>query len=267
MIRVGITGATGRMGRMLIQATLASTDCSLVAAFVPNGDTAIGKDAGAFLGQETGVLMTDDLSAIAQLDVLIDFTRPEGTLLYLTECQKHGVAIVIGTTGFDDAGRTAIQTAAQTIPVVFAPNMSVGVNVAMRLMQLAGKLLAKYDCEIVEMHHKHKVDAPSGTALAMGRAVAAGRGVCFEDVAVLSREGYTGERKEGSIGFATLRGGDVVGDHTVIFAGPGERIELSHKSASREGYAQGSLMAARFLTEKKQAGLYDMNDVLNLPTF
>ena len=207
------------------------------------------------------MLLTDNAEELAKADVLIDFTRPQATLAYLPVCTRHHVGVVIGTTGFDTAGKDAIAAAALEVPVVFAPNMSVGVNTVFKLLEMAGAMLAKYDCEIVEMHHKHKVDAPSGTALEMGRRVAQGRGVDFDSVAVLSREGYTGERVDGTIGFATLRGGDVVGDHTVIFAGPGERIEISHKSGSRAGYAQGAVTAAHFL-EGKQNGLFSMSDVL-----
>ncbi len=263
MIKVAISGASGRMGKMLIEAVLEAEDMTLAAALCPAGDAHIGEDAGAFAGRTTGVAVTSDIEAIAAADVLIDFTRPAGTLAYLKFCAEHSIGMVIGTTGFDAAGTAAIEEASRSIPVVFAPNMSVGVNAAFKLVEVAARLLAGYDCEIVEMHHKHKVDAPSGTALEMGRRVAQARGVKFEDVALLSREGHTGERKPGTIGFAALRGGDVVGDHTVIFASTGERIEISHKSGSRAGYAQGSLEAARFIL-KKNNGLFSMSDVLGL---
>ena len=197
--------------------------------------TEIGTDAGAAIGKTTGILISDDVQDLAKADVLIDFTRPQATLAYLPFCVAHNIGVVIGTTGFDAQSKEKIVEAARSVPVVFAPNMSVGVNSVLKLLEIAGALLSQYDCEIVEMHHKHKVDAPSGTALEMGRRVAQGRGVDFDSVAVLSREGHTGERPDGAIGFAALRGGDVVGDHTVIFAGPGERIEISHKSGSRAG--------------------------------
>lgn len=263
MIKIAVSGATGRMGRMIIEAVLAAEDAQLFAAITAPGAESIGQDAAAFLGKSTGVVITDDLSSIVGADVLIDFTRPEATLSYLPFCAEHGIGMVIGTTGFDAQGRACIEESAQKIPVVFAPNMSVAVNAAFCLIEKAAALLKDYDCEIVEMHHKHKVDAPSGTALEMGRRVAKAREQRFEDVAVLSREGYTGERKPGTIGFAALRGGDVVGDHTVIFAGVGERIEITHKSGSRASYAQGAVTAARFILKRKN-GLFSMADVLGL---
>jgi 4-hydroxy-tetrahydrodipicolinate reductase len=196
--------------------------------------------------------------------VLIDFTRPEGTLRHLHECAARGVRMVIGTTGFDEAGRREIEAAAARIGIVFAPNMSVGVNVTFRLLEVAAMLLRDgYDIEVIETHHRHKVDAPSGTALKMGEVIAEALGRDLKDCAVYAREGVTGERDPSSIGFATIRGGDIVGDHTVLFAGTGERIEITHKSSSRSTYAQGSLRAARFLAEQK-AGLFDMFDVLGL---
>jgi 4-hydroxy-tetrahydrodipicolinate reductase len=196
--------------------------------------------------------------------VLIDFTRPDATLKHLALCADLGVKLVIGTTGFDAAGKQAIAAAADRTAIVFAPNMSIGVNATFKLLQVAAQILdAGYDVEIFEAHHRHKVDAPSGTALRMGEVVAAARGQRFADVAVLSREGLTGERKRGTIGFATLRGGDIVGDHTVMFAGHGERIEITHRSNSRANYAAGSLRAARFLAQHG-SGLFDMQDVLGL---
>lgn len=263
MIKVAISGATGRMGRMLLEAVSLSQDFELVCALTRADSPELGTDAFHFLGKTSGVKITSDINELSKADVLIDFTRPEATLTYMPYCARHGVGLVIGTTGFDDSGKEAIEKTSESVPVVFAPNMSVGVNTAMSLIAKAAQLLSDYDCEIVEMHHCHKVDAPSGTALEMGKRVAQARGVVFEDVALLSRQGHTGERIKGTIGFATLRGGDVVGDHTVIFAGPGERIEISHKSASRVGYAQGALTAARFIL-KKNNGLYTMTDVLGL---
>lgn len=262
-MRIAIAGATGRMGQMLIEATLAAPDLQLAAALDRADSPALGRDAGEFMGRATGVAITADLSALSAAEVLIDFTRPEATLAHLQACSARGVKMVIGTTGFDAAGRAAIAAAAKDVAIVFAPNMSVGVNAAFKLLEQAARILAGYDVEVLEMHHRHKVDAPSGTALKMGEVIAAAQGVKLEDVAVWERHGHTGERKPGSIGFATLRGGDVVGDHTVIFAAPGERIEISHKSSSRLGYAMGSLRAARFLAGRER-GLYDMADVLGL---
>lgn len=260
-MKIAVSGATGRMGKLIIDAVLASNDLELVAALTAPDAAEIGADVGAPLGKTTGILISADVNELAKADVLIDFTRPLATLAYLPVCAEYRVGVVIGTTGFDSQGKSLIAKTAETVPVVFAPNMSVGVNTVFKLLEIAGAMLSEYDCEIVEMHHKHKVDAPSGTALEMGRRVAQGRGVDFDSVAVLSREGHTGERKQGAIGFAALRGGDVVGDHTVVFAGPGERIEISHKSGSRAGYAQGAVAAARFLIGKEK-GLFSMSDVL-----
>ena len=235
-----IAGASGRMGRMLIEAVLASPGDALVGALDQAGSPAIGQDATAFLGHSSGVVITAEPdAALAGADVLIDFTRPAGTLAHLAACRVHGTRVVIGTTGFDDAGKAAIAEAARTLPIVFAANMSVGVNVTIKLLQMAAAALAgDYDVEILEAHHKHKVDAPSGTALAMGEAIASAQGKTLKDCAVFAREGHTGERAPGSIGFATLRGGDIVGDHTAMFIGSGERIEITHRSNSRQGYAQ-----------------------------
>lgn len=253
------------MGHMLIEAVSASPDFVLAGALDRAGSPALGHDAAAFLGLSSGVAITDDLAAgLAQADVLIDFTRPEGTLAHLAACRERGVQLVIGTTGFDDAGRRAIEDAARDVAIVMAPNMSVGVNVVMRLLEQAAKALAHgYDIEIVEAHHRHKVDAPSGTALAMGETIAAALGRDLKQCAVYGREGVTGERDPSTIGFATVRGGDIVGDHTVLFAGIGERIEITHKSSSRATYAQGSLRAARFLAGRT-SGLYGMDDVLGM---
>ncbi|MCX8004508.1 MAG: 4-hydroxy-tetrahydrodipicolinate reductase, partial [Burkholderiaceae bacterium] len=227
------------------------------------GSPDLGRDCAEFLGRKTGVAISDDPARVRDAQVLIDFTRPQATLAHLPVCVRHGVALVIGTTGFDAGGREAIAAAARAVPVVFAPNMSVGVNAALKLVALAARILQDYDVEIVEAHHRHKVDAPSGTALALGEAVAAARGVRLPAVAVHARHGHTGERIDGSIGFAVVRGGDIVGDHTVLFAGPGERIEITHRAASRSNYALGALRAARFLAGRAP-GLYDMQDVLGL---
>ena len=253
------------MGRMLIEAVLASPDCCLVAALEMTGGAALGQDAGAFAGRATGVTISGDTRAgLAGADVLIDFTRPEGSLKHLALCAELGVRAVIGTTGFTPGQKAEIAAAAQRVAVVFAPNMSVGVNVMLRLLEQAARALGgDYDVEVIEAHHKHKVDAPSGTALAMGEAVAHARGVDLATQGVFTRHGHTGERAGGSIGFATVRGGDIVGEHTVLFAGTGERIEISHKSSSRANYAEGSLRAARFLASRSP-GLYGMDDVLGL---
>ncbi len=262
---IAIAGASGRMGQMLIEAVRAADDCRLGGALDMAGSPALGQDAGAFSGQSTGVAITSDLQqGLKGCNVLIDFTRPEGTLAHLHVCRALGVSAVIGTTGFSDAQKAEIAEAAKDIAIVMAPNMSVGVNVTLKLLEMAAKALSTgYDIEIVEAHHRHKVDAPSGTALKMGEVIADALGRDLKECAVYERYGVTGERDPSSIGFATIRGGDIVGDHTVLFAGTGERIEISHKSSSRATYAQGSLRAARFLAGRT-AGLYDMFDVLNL---
>lgn len=264
-MKIAIAGANGRMGHMLIEAVLNAEDAELVGALDIPGSSAIGKDAGMFLGQQTGVQVESNKEkAFADADYVIDFTRPAGTLEHLAWCVEHNVKMVIGTTGFDDAGKQAIAEAAKTVPVVFAPNMSVGVNVTMKLLAVAAKHFAKgYDIEIIEAHHRHKMDAPSGTALRMGEVIAEAVGRDLKECGVFTRQGITGERNPSSIGFSTIRGGDIVGDHTVLFAGTGERIEISHKSASRASYAQGSLIGCRFLASKT-VGLYDMQDVLGL---
>ena len=264
-LNIAVAGASGRMGRMLVEAVLGSGDCSLTGALDVPGSPALGTDAGAFLGRPTGVAVTADLQrGLAGADVLIDFTRPEGTLAHLAACRTLGVAMVIGTTGFTPAQKAEIGAAAATLPIVWAPNMSVGVNVMLRLLDQAARALAQgYDIEVIEAHHRHKVDAPSGTALAMGETLARALGRDLKDCAVYAREGVTGERDPSSIGFATIRGGDIVGDHTVLFAGTGERIEITHRSSSRANYAAGSLRAARFL-QGRPPGLYGMDDVLGL---
>jgi 4-hydroxy-tetrahydrodipicolinate reductase len=253
------------MGQMLIEALLASGDCRLSGALDQAGSPAIGQDAGTFLGKSTGVVVTAELRAgLAGADVLIDFTRPEGTLAHLAVCRELGVRAVIGTTGFTPAQQGAIADHARHTATVFAANMSVGVNVMLKLLAQATQALGTgYDIEVVEAHHRHKVDAPSGTALAMGEAVARARGVDLAGQGVFARHGHTGERVPGSIGFATVRGGDIVGEHTVLFCGTGERIEIAHKSSSRSNYADGSLRAARFLAGRAP-GLYGMDDVLGL---
>lgn len=263
-MRIAIAGADGRMGRMLIEAVLNSTDLTLAAALDHSGSKAIGQDAGAFLGKDTSIKVTDDLNALAQADCLIDFTRPEGTMAHLDACMQHGTRLVIGTTGFSEAEKQQILAAGREIAIVFAPNMSVGVNATLKLIEMAAALLNQgYDAEVFEAHHRNKVDAPSGTALAMGEAIAKTWGESLNDVADWARHGHTGARQDGRIGFSVVRGGDIVGDHTVFFCGEGERIEISHRSSSRAGYANGSLRAARFLGDKS-TGLYNMQDVLGL---
>ena len=263
--RVAVAGASGRMGRMLIEAVRASGDCVLAGALDVPSSPAIGSDATAFLGVASGVPITADLrQGLQNAEVLIDFTRPEGTLAHLAICRELGVQAVIGTTGFTDAQKAEIAAHAQRTAIVMAPNMSVGVNVTLKLLEMAAKALSTgYDIEIIEAHHRHKVDAPSGTALKMGEVIAGALGRDLKDCAIYAREGVTGERDPSSIGFATIRGGDIVGDHTVLFAGTGERIEITHKSSSRATYAQGSLRAVRFLRGKAH-GMFDMFDVLGL---
>ncbi|VTU40943.1 4-hydroxy-tetrahydrodipicolinate reductase [Variovorax sp. PBS-H4] len=263
--RIAIAGASGRMGHMLIEAVREAQDCRLAGALDVAGSPAIGGDAAAFLGFTSGVPIVSDLrTGLQDAQVLIDFTRPEGTLAHLGVCRELGVQAVIGTTGFSEAQKAEIAAAAKDIAIVMAPNMSVGVNVTFKLLEMAAKALSTgYDIEIIEAHHRHKVDAPSGTALKMGEVIAGALGRDLKDCAVYAREGVTGERDPSSIGFATIRGGDIVGDHTVLFAGTGERIEITHKSASRATYAQGSLRAVRFLADRKN-GLFDMFDVLGL---
>jgi len=264
-IRYAIAGSSGRMGRTLIEAVLQDEGASLAAALEHASSPFIGRDAGELVGARCGVTITADLdAALVAADCLIDFTRPEGTLLHLAACRRHKVSLVIGTTGFSAQGKAAIEEAGKEIPVVFAPNMAVGVNAVFRLLDVAAHILSEgYDVEVIEAHHRHKVDAPSGTALRMGEVVAAALGRDLSECAVYGREGHTGERPATQIGFSTIRGGDIVGDHTVLFAGAGERIEITHKSASRMPYAQGALRAGRFMSDR-QHGLFDMQDVLGL---
>lgn len=265
MLNIVIAGSSGRMGHALIEATLDDPELKLHAALDRDGSPQLGRDAGELFGAACGIKVTDDLSgALHGAHVMVDFTRPEASLVYLETCRKSGVGLVIGTTGFSPAQKEAIADAAREIPIVFAPNMSVGVNLLIDLVQAAAKVLSDgYDIEVIEAHHRHKVDAPSGTALRLGEAAAAALGRNLAECAVYGREGVTGERDPSTIGFATVRGGDVVGDHTVLFAGIGERVELTHKASSRATFALGALRAAKFL-EGKQSGLFDMRDVLSL---
>jgi 4-hydroxy-tetrahydrodipicolinate reductase len=268
-VRVAIAGAGGRMGQALIEAAQSSPDLVLAAALDVPGSPGIGRDAGERIGRSTGITIGSDVdAALSASDVLIDFTRPDGTLAHAAACARRGVAMVVGTTGLSPAQKAELGAVAKSVPIVFAPNMSVGVNVLLKLTELASAALGPaFDVEVVEMHHKHKVDAPSGTALALGEAAARGAKAVLKDVAVYAREGHTGERKPGTIGFATLRGGDVVGEHTVIFAGHGERVEVSHRATSRQTFAGGALRAAAFVAKCRaegRAGLFDMADVLGL---
>lgn len=263
-MKLAIAGASGKMGRMLIETVLKQSDVTLAVALDHDSSAALGQDAGATLGVSTGVQITSNLDALENADCLIDFTRPEGTLKHIEACVRHGVKMVIGTTGFDSAGKTTIDKASQSIGIVFAPNMSVGVNATLKLLEVAAKILnSGYDVEIFEAHHRHKVDAPSGTALKMGEVIATAWDESLDDIATWARHGHTGAREDGKIGFSVVRGGDIVGDHTAYFCGVGERIEITHRSSSRATYAEGSMRAARFLGGKDK-GLFDMQAVLGL---
>lgn len=265
-VRVAIVGADGRMGRQLIDVVQHTEGLVLGAALVQTGSSLVGSDAGelAAIGQ-IGIRVSDSLSAVVdQFDILIDFTRPEGTLTHLAFCLEHHKGMIIGTTGFDQQGKDIIQVAARKIGIVFAANFSVGVNLLFKLLEQAAKVMGDYsDIEIIEAHHRHKVDAPSGTALAMGEVIASALGRDLKECAVYAREGYTGERDRHAIGFATIRGGDIIGEHTAMFADIGERIEISHKASSRMTFANGAVKAALWLNNQP-AGLYSMRDVLNL---
>lgn len=264
-LRIAVAGASGRMGRTLIDAVLRDPELELAAALEIKGNPHLGKDAGELAGSPCGVKITDDVATgLAGCDVLVDFTRPEGTMSHLAACRQLGVRLVIGTTGFGDAQKKDIAAAARDIAIALSPNFSVGVNVAFRLLEVASRALGGgYDVEIVEAHHRHKVDAPSGTALRMGEVVAQALGRDLKRCAIYGREGVTGERKNETIGFATVRGGDLVGEHTVMFIGGGERLEVTHRASSRANFANGALRAARFLASRP-SGLYDMADVLGL---
>ncbi len=265
-LRLAVVGAGGRMGRQLIQAINQQQGVVLGAAFERTNSSLIGTDAGELAGVgHIGITVTDNLLAqVGQFDILIDFTRPEGTLSHLAFCVEHHKGMIIGTTGFDEEGKKAINSAAQSIPIVFAANFSVGVNLVLKLLEKAAKVMGSYsDIEIVEAHHRHKVDAPSGTALAMGESIAETLGRDLKDCAVYQRVGHTGERDPRSIGFATIRAGDIVGEHTAIFADIGERVEISHKASSRMTFANGAVKSAIWLSERK-SGLYNMKDVLSL---
>ncbi len=263
--KIAIAGSAGRMGRTLLEAVTQASDMQIAAALERVGSPYLNKDAGELIGAHCGTpIVSDFSSALESCQQLIDFTRPEGTLAHLSACQKAGVKMVIGTTGFSVEEKAQLKAAAKDIAIVFAPNMSVGVNVTFKLLEIAAKVLNEgYDIEIIEAHHRHKVDAPSGTALRMGEVIAETLGRDLSKVAVYGREGVTGERNPETIGFATIRAGDIVGDHTALFAGIGERVEITHKASSRMTFAMGALRAVRFLTDKPN-GLFDMQDVLGL---
>ena len=266
MINVGITGASGRMGRALIEAVTATEGMSVIAAMERPGSSVIAADAGEVAGVgKLNVPIVDDLRAVvADIDVLIDFTRPSVTLANLEICHQAGKRMVIGTTGFTDDEKQRITQAAVDIGIVFAPNMSVGVNLCFKLLDLAARTMGdEVDIEIIEAHHRHKVDAPSGTALRMGEVVAETLGRDLKDCAVYGREGQTGERDRQTIGFETIRAGDIVGEHTVMFADIGERVEITHKASSRMTFAKGAARATAWLMDQEQ-GLFDMQDVLGL---
>ena len=263
--RIGVFGANGRMGRMLVKAIGENPDTTLVAAGVRAGSADLGADSGSLAGlPATGLATTDRIAEILAADVAIDFTLPDATLVHAAAAAEAGTPFVTGTTGLSAGQEAGLARLAARVPLVYAPNMSVGVNLLLALVErVAATLGEPWDIEIVEMHHNRKVDAPSGTAVGLGRAAAQGRGRRFEDVAVLSREGHTGPRIPGQIGFATMRGGDMIGEHTVVFAGPAERIELGHRAGGRHIFANGAVAAARW-TAGRQPGLYSMRDVLGV---
>lgn len=253
------------MGRMLLEAAASQPGIAITGVLEQGASPLLGHDAGEISGNANGIIVTADLVAgLANAHVLIDFTRPEGTMQHLAVCRKQGVNMVIGTTGFTADQKREIDAASKGIAIVFAANMSLGMNVLDKLVEMATKALhEEYDIEIIEAHHKAKIDAPSGTALMLGETAAKSIGKSLDEIGVFSRHGLIGERKSGTIGFSTIRGGDIVGDHTVMYAGTGERIEITHKSSSRSTFAQGAMRAARFLLGRK-AGLFDMQDVLGL---
>jgi len=266
MTRIAITGAAGRMGRALIEATQQTEGMQLSVALERPGSSVVGSDAGELAGiGRLGVAISDNLATVTdQFDVLIDFTRPEVTSRNLAICREANKRIVIGTTGFSEEQKQLIHDASQSIGVVFAPNMSVGVNLCLKLLDMAARVMGEYtDIEIIEAHHRHKVDAPSGTALRMGEVVAAALGRDLKACAVYGREGQTGERDRKTIGFETIRAGDIVGEHTVMFADIGERVEITHKASSRMTFAKGAVRAAGWLMQHS-SGLFDMQDVLGL---
>ena len=266
MVRIAIAGAAGRMGRNLVKASHAHSEAVVSAGSERPGSSLVGVDIGELCGiGPCEVLLTDDLTqVINDFDVVVDFTSPANTLSNLALCQQHGKSIVIGTTGFSQQERDQISVVAKSTPVVMAPNYSVGVNLVFKLLEKAAKVMGdECDIEIVEAHHRHKVDAPSGTAIGMGEAIAGAMGNQLSDVAVYAREGITGERTKDEIGFATIRAGDIVGEHTAMFADIGERVEITHKASDRMTFANGAVKAAVWLA-RQPAGFYTMVDVLNL---
>jgi len=264
MTKVAIAGAAGRMGRTLIEACRQSSTVQLSAAIERSGSAAVGSDAGELAGIGKIGVATSDRLADADFDVLVDFTLPAATLANVEVCREARRRMVIGTTGFSAEERAYINRAAEDIAIVLAPNMSVGVNLCFKLADLAARVLGdEVDIEIIEAHHRHKVDAPSGTAVRLGEVVAAALGRDLEECAVYGRHGHTGERARKTIGFETIRAGDIVGEHTVMFVGTGERVEISHKASSRMTFAQGALRAAGWVMDH-DAGLFDMQDVLGL---
>ncbi len=264
MTNIAVTGATGRMGKTLVEACARMEGMRLSAAIERIGSKAVGADVGELAGVgKLGVIVCESLANF-DFDVLVDFTSPEATLANVDYCRKNRKKMVIGTTGFDEAGKKHIAAAAKDIAIVFAPNMSVGVNLCFKLLETAARVLGDdVDVEIVEAHHRHKVDAPSGTALRMGEVVAQVLQRDLQECVVYARHGISGERPRRAIGFSSIRAGDIVGDHTVMFAGGGERVEITHRAESRMTFANGALRAARWLTDRKN-GLYDMQDVLGL---
>lgn len=264
-LKVAVAGVDGRMGRVLVEAIDRHPDTVLSGALEHSGSAAIGLDAGYAVGLNTGISISSDIDAVLKAsDVLIDFTRPKPSLVYLEKCAAAGVKMIIGTTGFDEAGKAAIQTASEKTAIVFAANYSVGVNLTFHILDTVSRVLNEgYDIEIIEAHHRHKVDAPSGTALRMGEVIANALGRNLKECAVYGREGHTGARDPNTIGFATVRGGDIVGDHTALFATDGERVEITHKASSRMTFAAGAVRAAVWLRNHPH-GLFDMQDVLGL---
>jgi len=266
MLRVAVVGASGRMGLCLIKASVLSANTEFSVAVCRPESISIGKDAGELAGiGHADIKVVPDLAAVVdQFDVLIDFTRPEPSMQYIEICRQAGKKIIIGTTGYSDEQKAVISAAAKDIAIVMAPNMSVGVNLSLKLLEMTAKVMGDYtDIEVIEAHHRHKVDAPSGTALRMGEVIADTLGRDLKDCAIYGREGDTGERDRKTIGFSTIRAGDIVGEHTVMFADEGERVEITHKATSRMTFANGAVRAAVWLKDKS-VGLYDMQDVLGL---
>lgn len=266
MIRIAVVGVSGRMGLCLVKAALLSSQAKLAVAISRPESPSVGKDIGELAGiSAIGIKVSTDLAAVTdQFDVLIDFTRPDASMDIIEICRKANKKIVIGTTGYSDEQKALIAEAAKEIAIVFAPNMSVGVNLSLKLLEIAAKVMGDYtDIEVIEAHHRHKIDAPSGTALRMGEVIANTLDRNLKDCAIYGREGNTGERDRKTIGFSTIRAGDIVGEHTVMFADEGERLEITHKASSRMTFANGAVRAAVWLTEKDK-GLFNMQDVLGL---